>query len=52
MATLRAASLALALWIGLAAGAFAHSGSPGKVQNEAVTRMLRSFPELGIEFAK
>lgn len=30
----------------------AHPGSPGKVQNEAVTRMLRSFPELGIEFAK
>ena len=30
----------------------AQPGSPGKVQNEAVTRMLRSFPELGIEFAK
>lgn len=30
----------------------AHPGSPGKVQNEAVTRMLRSFPALGIEFAK
>lgn len=30
----------------------AQPGSPGKVQNEAVTRMLRSFPALGIEFAK
>jgi small-conductance mechanosensitive channel len=30
----------------------AQPGSPGKVQNEAVTRMLRVFPELGIEFAK
>ena len=29
-----------------------HPGTPGKVQNEAVTRMLQSFPELGIDFAK
>ncbi len=25
---------------------------PGKVQNEAVPRMLQSFPELGVDFAK
>ncbi|MBL6650043.1 MAG: mechanosensitive ion channel family protein, partial [Reyranella sp.] len=30
----------------------AQPGSPGKVQNEAVARMLRAFPALGIEFAK
>ena len=27
-------------------------GSPGTVQNEAVSRMLRTFPQLGIAFAK
>jgi small-conductance mechanosensitive channel len=30
----------------------ARPGNPAMVQNEAVTRMLRTFPELGIEFAK
>jgi small-conductance mechanosensitive channel len=30
----------------------ARPGSPGTIQNEAITRMLRSFPEQGIEFAK
>lgn len=30
----------------------ARPGNPGMIQNEAVTRMLRTFPELGIEFAK
>lgn len=30
----------------------ARPGNPASLQNEAVTRMLRSFPELGIEFAK
>jgi small-conductance mechanosensitive channel len=27
-------------------------GNPGAIQNEAITRMLRTLPELGIEFAK
>lgn len=30
----------------------ARPGNPGMIQNEAMTRMLRTFPELGIEFAK
>ena len=30
----------------------ARPGNPSTMQNEAVSRMLRSFPELGIEFAK
>ncbi|MGD9886321.1 MAG: mechanosensitive ion channel family protein [Reyranella sp.] len=30
----------------------ARPGNPAPLQNEAVTRMLRTFPELGIEFAK
>jgi moderate conductance mechanosensitive channel len=30
----------------------AQPGDPSAMQNEAVSRMLRSFPELGIEFAK
>jgi len=30
----------------------ARPGNPGTVQNEAMSRMLRAFPELGIEFAK
>jgi len=30
----------------------ARPGNPSTVQNEAVSRMLRGFPELGIEFAK
>ncbi len=30
----------------------AHPGNPATLQNEAITRMLRAFPELGIEFAK
>jgi len=30
----------------------ARPGNPGMIQNEAVTRMLRNFPELGIDFAK
>jgi small-conductance mechanosensitive channel len=30
----------------------ARPGNPASLQNEAVTRMIRSFPELGIEFAK
>jgi small-conductance mechanosensitive channel len=30
----------------------ARPGNPGMVQNEAVTRMLRAFPALGIEFAR
>src|SRR5262245_3841160 len=30
----------------------ARPGNPSTVQNEAVSRMLRAFPELGVEFAK
>jgi small-conductance mechanosensitive channel len=30
----------------------ARPGNPGAIQNEAITRMLRAFPQLGIEFAK
>ena len=30
----------------------ARPGNPSTVQNEAVSRMLRAYPELGIEFAK
>jgi small-conductance mechanosensitive channel len=30
----------------------ARPGNPGMIQNEAVTRMLRTLPALGVEFAK
>jgi small-conductance mechanosensitive channel len=30
----------------------AHPGNPAALQNEAIIRMLRAFPEQGIEFAK
>jgi moderate conductance mechanosensitive channel len=30
----------------------ARPGNPGAIQNAAVTRMLRTLPTLGIEFAK